>query len=152
MSDIIYRYSCNCGEEFDRYNYIVQERCPECKESVTTYEEVKPEKKIRTFSTGATRNLDDNKFDFSGFLSPAVLIRYASYMHGNRRQADDTLRPSDNWKKGIPRDEYMKSMHRHFMEVWSIHDGVCDDDNIQTALCALMFNVMGYLHEDINDG
>jgi hypothetical protein len=100
---------------------------------------------MRNFSTGATRDTDENKLDYEGFLSPVVLERYAQYMHKNRLQADGKMRDSDNWQKGIPRDAYMKSMWRHFWEVWSIHRG--RDGDIQEALSALLFNVMGYLHE-----
>lgn len=106
---------------------------------------------VRTFDTGATRNLDADKLDFEGFLSPSVLYAFAEYMHKNRFQADGTLRDSDNWQKGIPLDAYMKSMHRHFMEVWYAHRdgrGAWEDPKLTCeALCALMFNVQGYLHE-----
>lgn len=98
----------------------------------------------RVFETGATRDSDADKYDYEGFLSPGVLERFAEYMHKHRRQVDGSLRDSDNWQKGIPREQYMKSMWRHFMAVWSGHrcDQVSDED-----LCALMFNVMGYLFE-----
>ena len=58
---------------------------------------------MRNFDTGATRDVDTNKLDFEGFLSPVVLERYAEYMHKNRVQADGNLRDSDNWQKGIPK-------------------------------------------------
>ncbi len=108
---------------------------------------------VRTFDTGATRDTDDGKLDFEGFFAPSVMIRFAEFMHENRIQSDGELRDSDNWQKGIPRDQYMKSMFRHFMEVWGNHRSLAlgkNDyaDGVQeTALCALMFNVMGYLFE-----
>jgi len=37
--------------------------------------------RMRTFASGATRDADDHKLDFEGFLSPFVLERYAQYMH-----------------------------------------------------------------------
>lgn len=104
---------------------------------------------IRTFETGATRDTDRNKLDYEGFLSPAVLRRYAEYMHEHRKQSDGVLRASDNWQKGIPKDEYMKSMARHFMEFWAAHRG--DKGDKQETLCALLFNVMGYLHEELKN-
>src|SRR6266496_958544 len=98
---------------------------------------------MRKFETGATRDDDNSKLDYEGFLCPLVLHRFAEYMHQHRVQTDGTLRASDNWQKGIPTDAYMKSMFRHFMDLWSAHrQGHADQD----ALCALMFNVMGYLH------
>ena len=109
---------------------------------------------VRQFDTGATRDTDEGKFDFEGFLSPAVLYRFAEYMHKNRIQSDGTMRASDNWQRGIPRDQYMKSMFRHFMEVWTRHRAepiVLLEDEMEDALCALLFNVMGYLFE-MKDG
>ena len=101
---------------------------------------------IRTFETGATRDTAQDKLDYEGFLSPLVLQRYAQYMHKNRLQPDGALRDSDNWQLGIPIPQYMKSLWRHFMEVWGLHRGVATGD-ITEALCAVIFNAMGYLHE-----
>jgi hypothetical protein len=100
---------------------------------------------LRTFDTGATRDTAGDKLDYEGFLSPRALRRYAEYMHVHRKQSDGTLRAADNWQKGIPLDAYMKSLWRHFMDVWLAHrlKGRAGED----ALCAMLFNVMGYLHE-----
>ncbi len=100
--------------------------------------------KIRQFDTGATRDTDEGKLDFEGFLSPIVLERYAEYMHKHRLQSDGNLRDSDNWQKGIPINQYMKSMWRHFFAVWKSHR---QGNIIEEDLCALLFNVMGILHE-----
>ncbi len=105
---------------------------------------------MREFETGATRDVDDDKLDYEGFLSPLVLERYAEYLHHHRRQADGNLRSSDNWQRGIPKTVYMKSMFRHFMEVWGMHRKT-RRGFMQEALCALLFNVMGYLHELLKD-
>lgn len=109
------------------------------------------EKVVRTFDTGANRDVDEGKLDFEGFLSPAVLKRYAEYMHKNRTLRDGSLRDSDNWQKGIPKDVYMKSMYRHFFDVWSNHRGIQTHDDKVTNLCALLFNAMGMLHEELKD-
>jgi len=102
---------------------------------------------MRQFETGATRNVDQDKFDYEGFNSPLVLDRFAEYMHQHRKQADGKLRDSDNWQKGIPLTAYMKSMYRHFMDVWRQHRGWPGQDTLEDSLCALKFNVDGYLHE-----
>lgn len=102
---------------------------------------------MRTFGTGATRDSDEDKLDFEGFLSPAVLTRYAEYLHKHRKQADGNLRASDNWQQGIPLDVYMKSGFRHFMDWWTRHRSDEGGEETEEALCALMFNAMGYLHE-----
>jgi len=107
---------------------------------------------MRTFETGATRDDDSDKKDYEGFLSPAVLYRFAQYMHKNRIQSDGDMRDSDNWQKGIPPDQYMKSMLRHLFDLWLIHrgrSGLAEVGDIEEVLCALLFNVMGYLHEEL---
>ena len=106
---------------------------------------------MRQFDTGATRNDLDEKYDYEGFLSPQVLWRFGQYMHEHRQQLDGTLRASDNWQLGIPKDEYIKSAFRHFMVWWWAHrnTGMLTNKAIEDALCALLFNIQGYLHETI---
>ena len=106
---------------------------------------------VRRFDTGATRDLDVSKLDFEGFLSPLVLKRYAEYMHSNRTLADGTLRASDNWQAGIPKDAYIKSGWRHFFDWWAEHRGVQTHEGIELALCGLIFNASGYLHEHLKN-
>ena len=109
---------------------------------------------IRQFETGATRDTDEGKPDYEGFLCPLVIEKYGEYMNRHRIQADGGLRDSDNWQKGMPITQYMKSLWRHVMDVWKLHRGykVVDrktnkEVTIEEALCAVMFNSMGYLHE-----
>ena len=102
---------------------------------------------VRKFKTGATRNPNTDKNDYEGFLCPLVIEEFGNYMHHHRKQEDGTLRPGDNWKKGIPKDEYMKSAWRHFLDWWKEHHGHDSREGLKYALCGLMFNVMGYLHE-----
>lgn len=102
---------------------------------------------MREFETGATRDSDEGKLDFEGFFSPLVLQRYAEYMNKHRVQADGGLRDSDNWQHGIPKDAYIKSGWRHFMDWWMAHRGLPSREGIEEALCALIFNAMGYLFE-----
>lgn len=100
----------------------------------------------RIFATGASRDTDEGKLDFEGFLCPLVLERYAEHMHKNRSMSDGSTRASDNWQNGIGRDVYMKSMWRHFFAVWKTQRG-WDNEDIEAELCSLMFNVCGMLHE-----
>lgn len=110
---------------------------------------------MREHKTGATRNSDDGKLDFEGFLSPLVLEEFARYMNVHRMQSDGKLRDSDNWQKGMPKDWYVKSLWRHFMDLWMIHRGHkrFDKDGREItaseACCAILFNVQGYLHETL---
>ena len=105
---------------------------------------------MREFESGATRDTDESKLDYEGFLSPLVIQRYAQYMHKHRKQADGKLRDSDNWQNLFGENHYdvcMKSMHRHFMDLWLFHRGYQGRDDIEEAICALLFNAMAYLHK-----
>jgi hypothetical protein len=102
---------------------------------------------MRTFDTGAVRDDDHDKPDPEGFLSVPALRRYIAYMHEHRRMPDGSIRASDNWQKGIPLDAYMKSLWRHFLDVWAIHRGYQPQDHLEESLCGVIFNAMGYLHE-----
>ncbi|TAL60607.1 MAG: hypothetical protein EPN85_06870 [Bacteroidetes bacterium] len=108
--------------------------------------------KMRKYSTGAIRGDDSEKLDYEGFLSPLAIESYAKYMHEHRIQADGKLRSSDNWQKGIPLNDYMKSTWRHFMDMWKEHRGISTRDGMMVALCGVIFNTMGYLHEYLQDG
>jgi len=109
------------------------------------------EKKIRKFNTGATRDLDTNKNDYEGFLSPIVLERYAKYLNKHRKQSDGNLRDSDNWQKGIPKNVYMKSLWRHFHSMWMSHRGYKTLEDIVDSICGVLFNTMGYLFEYLKE-
>ena len=107
---------------------------------------------MQQFTTGATRSADGGKLDYEGFLSPFVLERYAQYLNEHRIDADGNTRDSDNWQKGMPRRKYMKSAIRHMIDAWKYWrsaPGGCrlQDEVFNDLLCAILFNVMGLLHE-----
>lgn len=115
-------------------------------------------RQMREFETGATRDLDDDKPDYEGYFSPLVFRRYGEYMTKHRKQADGKMRDSDNWQKGIPITAYMKSLWRHLIELWTIHRRISiggrkeiRDFPREEALCAVIFNASGYLHELLGD-
>jgi hypothetical protein len=111
----------------------------------------------RTFATGATRDTDEGKLDFEGFLSPIVLEEFAKYMHEKRKMPDGSMRNSDNWQLGIPVDQYMKSMFRHFFAVWRSYrrhpkrGAGYDYAPMVEELLALLFNVQGITHEILKE-
>jgi len=110
--------------------------------------------KVRVFSSGATRDTDDGKLDYEGFLSPIVLQKYAEYMHHHRYQSDGKLRESDNWQKHFGDDHYsvcMKSLWRHFMDLWLEHRGFQSRDGIENALMGILFNAMAYADKYYKD-
>jgi hypothetical protein len=109
------------------------------------------EKTVREFDTGATRSSGEDRYDPEGYMSPIVEERFCEYMQKHQYQADGTKRSSDNWQKGMPLETYMQGMKRHVLHLWTRHRGyhVLDDNagpNIEEDLCAIMFNVQGYLH------
>ena len=125
-------------------------------------------KDLRKFETGATRNIDTEREDPEGFLAPEVIEVYIAFMHKNRFQKDGTLREADNWQKGIPQRAYMKSLWRHFFDLWKKHrenknhiteeaanlervyiGGRLQDPKIIEDCCAIMFNIMGYLQQEL---
>lgn len=111
---------------------------------------------MREFLTGATRNLEDEKLDYEGFISPFSMRAFAEYMHSRRLQADGTIRSSDNWQKGMSRASFMRSLARHFFDLWrtwretqgipGVHT-ISQLDKIIELLCAMLFNIQGLLHE-----
>jgi hypothetical protein len=121
-----------------------------------TLSEIKDDGMLREFSSGATRDTAEGKYDPEGFLSPLVIDRFCAYMHKNRKQSDGTLRDSDNWQSGFGYPTLMKSTWRHFLDMWKLHRGIPVYRvekgvevvvHMEDALCGLLFNVMGYLHE-----
>jgi len=116
---------------------------------------------MRNFSTGATRNSEEGKFDFEGFLSPIVIEAYGEYMNKHRLQADGKLRDSDNWQKHFGENHFsvcIKSLWRHFLDLWFLHRGYTRIDK-QTglkvtkkeALMAILFNTMAYADKLLKD-
>lgn len=105
------------------------------------------DKVLRSFSTGATRDTSEGKLVYDKFLSPVVLKQFAKFMNMNRLQSDGKLRDGDNWQKGIPMEAYMESLYRHFMDFWMEHRGIETEGGIVAAMCGVMFNIMGYMHE-----
>lgn len=107
---------------------------------------------MRAFRSGAIRSLDQTRIDPEGFLSPIVLERFSEYMNKHRLVADGSIRSSDNWQKGMPTETYMKGMWRHFLHLWTRHRNfrVVDPKaaaNMEEDLCAMLFNIQGYLFE-----
>lgn len=103
--------------------------------------------KTRTFETGATRDSDKGKPDYEGFLSPIVIHRFGTYMLKHTIQSDGKSRSSDNWQKGMPKEQYIKSLYRHVQDMCLEHRGCKSQDGMEEAICAIIFNAQGYLHE-----
>jgi hypothetical protein len=103
----------------------------------------------RRFPSGALRDHDHDKLDFDGCLSPAVIERFAQYMAAHRHLRDGSIRRDDNWQKGMPLDSFRKSAWRHFFDFWRLSRTSGSPDQIERALCGVLFNIQGYLHEHL---
>lgn len=104
---------------------------------------------MREFATGATRNVDTDKLEYKGFISPSAMKKFSQYMHKNRFQADGKIREADNWQKGIPLSSYESSLIRHVFEFWE-HLYSKEPDALEKAdetACAILFNIQGWIHE-----
>jgi hypothetical protein len=105
---------------------------------------------IRKFSTGATRDVTAGKPDYEGYISPLVTKRFGQYMLRHQTGPDGEHRASDNWQLGIDRDAYLSSLCRHVEDLRLHHDGFGDeatDQDVESVLCACLFNLQGYLFE-----
>ena len=139
------------GEDYDK----IREDDPHYREVegdidrlTEVYESDPISQQIRTFETGATRDTDEGKLDWEGFINPAAMGFFVRYMHKHRHQADGTLRDADNWQKGMPRKQYMKSLVRHVWDLWTVWRTEPERElTIIDLLCAIMFNVQGLLLE-----
>ena len=109
-------------------------------------------KTIREFDSGASRNSDEGKLDYEAFVCPLTMKRYAEFMHKHRKLEDGTLRQGDNWQKGIPLDELMKSATRHMQDMKLHHRGYGKHatENLQDSICGVIFNLFGYLKQDLD--
>lgn len=101
---------------------------------------------MRQYETGATRDKNDDKLDYRGFLSFTALQRFAQYMHKHRQQADGRMRAADNWKRGIPVKDYLESLGRHYVDFELAEQAGKHDEAMELA-CAIWFNLQGYIHE-----
>lgn len=97
---------------------------------------------IRKFETGAVRG-SGGKFDFPEYISPHLLFRYAEWMKKSAEKYG-----AGNWKKGIPREEYFKSLCRHFFMVFMEETEGLKMEPESDHLAALIFNIQGLMHID----
>ena len=104
---------------------------------------------MREADTGATRDVANTKPQYEGYNASIVEWRYGQYMLKHQEQTDGVTRASDNWQKGMPRQWFIDSLYRHFVDVVLYHDNHPEimTEDIEEALCAILFNAKGYLYE-----
>ena len=108
---------------------------------------------MRQFKTGATRDADDTKPDYAGYLSALVIKRFGQYMLKHQTQKDGTKRGSNNWKMGIPKEAYVSSLARHHEDVQLYFEGFEKEmtETLEDSLCAIIFNAQGLLYEILKE-
>ena len=103
----------------------------------------KENKKVRKFTTGAIRDLDDTKEDYIETISWIAMRRYAQYMTGKKSKYG-----AGNFKKGIPVESYEQSLVRHVQKYLANKYEGQDIEKQEDHLSAILFNVFGIIHEE----
>lgn len=109
---------------------------------------------MRKFHSGATRDTAEDKYVINKFISPIVTQRFSEYMHHHRLQPDGNLREGDNWQKLFGDkhlDVCLESLTRHIEDIKLHHEGYKGRDDIESAICASIFNLNAYLFKLLKD-
>lgn len=141
---------CNSEITCDNNINLAYNMCEKCYNKLNKIDN----SNIREFSTGSNRDIDTNKPDFEGALSPLVISAYGDYIVKHRKIANGTLRSDDNWQLLFGEkhcDVCIKSAWRHFLDFWKEHRGYKSRDGLDEAICGLLFNVMAYYHKVLID-
>jgi hypothetical protein len=98
---------------------------------------------VRKFTTGAIRDKDDSKEDYSETISWTAFKRYSQFMTRQKAKYG-----SGNFKKGIPIESYEQSLLRHVQKYMEnkYEQGTVEVD--YDHLSAMVFNIFGIMHEE----
>lgn len=93
----------------------------------------------RTFESGAKRDSNKGKIR-PDLISPYMLKRVGQILANGANKYGP-----DNWKKGIPNECYKESLMRHVLSVM-------EDDLSEDHCAAVIFNIMGIMENQKNEG
>ncbi len=98
---------------------------------------------ITRFDTGAIRDSQNGKEDYTETISWKALKRYAEYMTEKKKKYG-----AGNFKKGIPIESYEKSLMRHIAKYFinKYENGDLEKDQDHVSAC--IFNLLGIMHEE----
>ena len=99
--------------------------------------------KITKFTSGAIRDSQTGKPDFTETISWTAHHRFAVYMTGKKEKYG-----AGNFKKGIPTDSYEKSLIRHLDKYMRNKYENGQDEPNEDHLAAIRFNVDGIMHNE----
>lgn len=97
----------------------------------------------RTFETGAIRDREDGKPDYTETISWTAFRRYGEYMTAKKAKYG-----SGNFKKGIDIDSYERSLLRHIQKYMENKYEEGDQETEEDHLSAMLFNIFGIIHEE----
>lgn len=99
--------------------------------------------KITKWATGAIRDSQEGKEDYTETISWSAFKRYAQYMTGKKAKYG-----SGNFKKGIPIESYEQSLLRHVQKYMEnkYENGTIEKED--DHLSAMVFNIFGIMHEE----
>lgn len=98
---------------------------------------------VRSFGSGAIRDRETDKEDYTETISWAAFKRYAKYMTGKKSKYG-----SGNFKLGIDIDSYERSMLRHVQKYMENKYEGGTIEAQEDHLAAIVFNVFGIMHEE----
>ena len=100
-------------------------------------------KKITKFKSGAIRDSQEGKPDFTETISWTAFNRYAKYMTGKKSKYG-----SGNFKKGIETWSYEQSLIRHIDKYMRNKYENGNDEKNEDHLSAIVFNAFGIIHNE----
>lgn len=100
---------------------------------------------ITKFNTGAIRDDQTGKTDFTETISWIAFGRFADYMTSKKSRYG-----RGNFKKGIPIESYEQSLLRHIHKYMANKEGANLEPN-EDHLAAAVFNIFGIMHEQWRD-
>ena len=95
------------------------------------------------FKSGAVRDIELGKEDYTETISWTAFKRYAQYMTSKKSRYG-----SGNFKKGIPIESYERSLIRHLQKYMANKYEGGDVEKSEDHLAAIVFNVFGIMHEE----
>jgi hypothetical protein len=103
----------------------------------------------RTFETGAMRGSAEGKENYIGAISWTAIKRVTEYQNNAEKKGGYN---KGHWKKGIPIEEYEKSLMRHLQKYFANkYEGASYETDVD-HLAAAYFNLQGILHEEEKKG